>query len=286
VNVWYFIEKGYLTELFMSDLDEITEVFNGYDQYVPISLLSSFELEATQLQKSYQSEKAITENKAKEDYISAQNSGINISIEMTPEFIVDSLKEETKIKLINLISKYYDKDYYNSHKKQQTKPVAIKKPKTKYDLLMAMNSIRNQLSILLGTIGYYRVNKKFGRKWSYFMSKDAAYRINCDYNNAVRGFNALRVNLPFMDVFKRRTIVDDKDDYGTEFIDLDSVSLLNLIYPHLNANIDELCEICYMTFKWLNTRRPGKKIDELYTQIGAYLDTRELEGAMVHYDVI
>ena len=270
----------------MSDLDEITEVFNGYALYVPVNLLSSFELEATQLQKSYQSEKIITESKARADYVSAQSSGVNLTVEMTPEFIIDSLKEETKIKIINLISKYYDKDYYNSHKKQQTKPVSVKKPKTKYDLLMAMNSVRNQLSIVLGTIGYYRANKKFGRRWSYFISRDTAYKINCDYNNAVRGFNALRTDLPFMDVFKRYTIVDDKDDLGTEFIDLDSVSLLNLVYPHLNANIDELCEICYMTFKWLNTRRPGKKIDELYAQIGAYLEARELEGAMVHYDVI
>ena len=102
MNVWYFIEKGYLTELFMSDLDEITEVFNGYELYVPINLLSSFELEATQLQKSYQLEKAITESKAREAYSSAQSSGVNLTVEMTPEFIIDSLKEETKIKIINL----------------------------------------------------------------------------------------------------------------------------------------------------------------------------------------
>ena len=273
MDPWYALENGYTAEIFTLLFSEIKEILNQYPLFVTDEDDKAFVAKAKAIESKHQKDKALIEDYRNNEYQKRLDSGEDVPFSEQPDIKLAQLEGSTKIAVANLIVEYFNKDYYRTHKKADAKPQS--KPSgriyNQMAFLESLVTIRDRLGLFLAIIGYNRYNH------SYFISDKDIVEITARYNEDIRRFNK-GMNLPVVNLFDRSTTIQRRLGDKTPFIDIDNVSLQNLVAPYFKTNLKELIEIIDMIYKgfWY-----GQKIEDLYQNVGDYIKDCESKGLLI-----
>lgn len=290
------VETGAFNEMIRFSFDEVRKVFNLYGYYVLEEQGSQFVQEASQVKSWYTEELNKIESYALGEYATSINSGIEVPEFDTPQFKVKAVETQTKRKLIQLMTKYFNYDLFQSNKPliyghELFKEEAVE---TLHELLKALNVNKSKIYSLLSILGFYQ------RKHRYFLSQADFLSICCNYSNQVFAINkGLGMEYRFVNIFlasgrikppKRRKTDGSVDSHidnvvseqyqSTKFIDIDKISLLMLIQPYFKNNTQEICKIIEIMMKNFRKYRGMDAWEMTIEEVRAFIFECEAKGIM------
>lgn len=293
-NILECIETGAFNELINFSFEEIRTFFNLFPYFTLEKDEEQFINEATEVKSRYVDELNKIEEYAQNEYTHQINEGIDIPEYDEPQYKINQVELQTKRKLIGLIKKYLDQDLFELNKPYIYGHPIFKEEtvETPHELLIALNLNKNRLYSLLSIIGYYQ------RRRRYFLSQASFLSICNEYSNQVYRVNrSLGMQYRFVNIFigserikpskgKKENLTDEelenlKHYQNNKFIDVDKISLLMLIQPHLKYNTKELCKIIEIMEKTFKTCKDGDLAWEItMSQVEEFISECEKKGIM------
>lgn len=289
-------ETGAFNEMIRFSFDEVRKVFNLYGYYVLEEHGSQFVQEASHVKSWYTEELNKIESYALGEYTTSINSGSEVPEFDAPQFKVKAVETQTKRKLIQLMTKYFNYDLFQSNKPLIYGHELFKEEEveTPHELLIALNVNKSKIYSLLSILGFYQ------RTHRYFLSRADFLKICYDYSRQVHVINGgLGMEYRFVNIFlansrikppkKRKTdgSVDSNIDnavseqyQSTKFIDIDKISLLMLIQPYLKNNTQEICKIIEIMMKNFRKYRGMDAWEKTIEEVRAFIFECEAKGIM------
>lgn len=289
-------ETGAFNELINFPFEEVRATFNLFYLYVLEEQQNRLVAEATQIKSLYIEELNKIEEYMQGEYIQRINSGEDIPEFDEPKYKINGIEVQTKRKLINLITKYFNKKLFEQNKQYIFEQEIFKEESVEmlHELLISLNVHKSRIYSLLSIIGYYQ------RQKGYFLSRSDFLKICLDYSNQVYFINkSLGMKYRFVNIFigssrikppkrkKTENNVDtnieiciDEQYKSNKFIDVDKISLLMLIQPYLKNNTKEINEIIKIMMK--NFKNYSNKLswETILAEVDTYISECEKKGIM------
>lgn len=295
MNILECFETGAFNELINFSFEEVRAAFNLNRYFVLAEHGDQFIAEASQVKEWYTEALNRIEKYSQEEYSVNKNSGIEIPEFEEPQYKVNGVEIQTKRKLINLITKYFNKELFQLNKQQIYGQAVFKEEaiETPHEMLISLNVNKSRIYSLLSILGYYQ------RHYGYFLSRFDFLKICYDYSNQVYFINKnLGMEYRFVNIFisssrikpskskKSQIGVDynignfvSEQFQSNKFIDIDKISLLMLIQPYLKNNtkeINKIIEIMIENFKKYKT----DAWDKTWNEVAEFIKECELKGIM------
>lgn len=295
MDVRYCFETESFNELINFSFDEVREVFNYNEHFVADADGEQFIAEAAQVKNWYAEELDKIEQYGQFEYSKIINSGVAPLESDDPQYKIKNLENQTKRKLIKLISKYFNKEVYQISREELFGKEVFKEETQEmlHEMLVVLNVNKYRIYQLLSIIGYYQ------RRKGYFLSKSDFFNICCNYSNQVYFINKnLGMEHRFVNIFigssrikgqrqKKSGSVDANIEnvvaegfQNSKFIDVDKTSLLMLVQPFLKHNTKELKRIIEIMDKNLSKRKDEDRWEKTLNEVGEFIYYCELKGIM------
>lgn len=295
MNILECFESEAFNELINFSFEEVRAAFNLNKYFVLEEQGDQFIVEASQVKEWYTEALNKIEEYSQGGYLVNKNSGIEIPEFEEPQYKVNGVEIQTKRKLINLITKYFNKELFQLNKQQIYGQAVFKEDaiETPHEMLISLNVNKSRIYSLLSILGYYQ------RRYGYFLSRFDFLKICYDYSNQVYFINKnLGMEYRFVNIFisssrikpskskKTQGGVDSNIDnfvseqfQSNKFIDIDKTSLLMLIQPYLKHNtkeINKIIEIMTENFKKYKT----DAWDKTWNEVEKFIKECEIKGIM------
>ena len=218
-------------ELINFPFEDVRVAFNQFDCYVAMGKEESFVKEVVHIKNWYSEELKKIEKYTQEEYTDLVNSGEDIPEYDEPSFMIKEVEIQVKSKMIEIISKYFDRDVFEKNKTSFFKHEVFQEQsvETPHELWVSLNVHKNHTYSLLSMLGYYQ------RHYRYFLSSTDYFRICEDYSRQVYRMNKkLGLEYGFINIFLSDKRLDRK------YIDIDKLSLIGLLQPYLKHNTHEI----------------------------------------------
>ena len=285
------LETEAFNELIAFSFEEVKWVFDQHIYFVPNAKENQVVDEAATIEKWYK-EALERINKYEEDEYSIKiNQGEEIPEFKTPQYMVSDVETQTKRKLIFLLSKYFDKSLFELNKSRIYNQEVFKEEaiETPHELLISLNVNKNRIYSLLSIIGYYQRTK------GYFISRSSWCKIRFEYSAQVHFVNkSLGMEYRPINIFnswerikppkvkKSNQVVDPKPEsyQSNKFIDMDKISLIMLLQPHLKYNTNEINKIIEIMTKNFKKYRGDLAWEVTQIEVGEFISECESKGIM------
>jgi hypothetical protein len=296
MNILECFETGAFNELIQFSFDKVREAFNLNGYFVLEEQGDQFVQEATQIKAWYTEELKKIEKYVLGEYTTKVNSGDDVLEHETPQHKIKEVETQTKRKLIKLISKYFNRDLFQSNKATIYKNASFKETavETPHELLIALNVNKSQIYTLLSILGFYQRTER------YFLSQADFLKICYDYSHQVHAINKnLGMEYRFVNIFysgsrikpsKKRKTDGSVDTYVDEavseqyqsnkFIDVDKISLLMLVQPYLKNNTQEIKKIIEIMMKNFRKHTGEYAWNAVQDEVRAFIKDCEARGIM------
>ena len=273
-------------ELINFPFEDVRAAFNQFEYYVAIGKEESFIKEVVQVKNWYSEELKKIEKYTQEEYTDLVNSGEDIPEYDEPSFMIKEVEIQIKSQLIEIISKYFDRDVFEKNKTSFFKHEVFQEQsvETPHELWVSLNVHKDHIYSILSILGYYQRHK------GYFLSQSDFYKICYEYSNQVHYINRnLGMKYRFVNIFissqriKSSSKSDEEVDesyQSSKFIDVDKLSLLALLQPYLKHNTNEIKQIIDIMMKNLRGRRGGLAWDSALEEVNNFIAECESKGIM------
>lgn len=284
------LENGAFNELITFSFEEVKWMFDQHIYFVPNDKEIKVVDEAATIEKWYK-EGLERINKYEEEYSIKINQGEEVPEFKTPQYMVRDLETQTKRKLIFLISKYFDKSLFESNKPYIYNQEVFKEDviETPHELLVSLNVNKNRIYSLLSILGYYQRTK------GYFISSSSWCKIRFEYSAQVHFVNkSLGMEYRPINIFnswerikppkvkKSDQVVESKPEsyQSNKYIDMDKISLIMLLQPHLKYNTKEINKIIEIMMKNFKKYRGDLAWEVTKIEVGEFISECESKGIM------
>ena len=273
-------------ELIKFPFEDVRAAFNQFEYYVAIGKEESFIKEGVQVKNWYSEELKKIEKYTQEEYTDLVNSGEDIPEYDEPSFMIKEVEIQIKSQLIEIISKYFDRDMFEKNKTSFFKHEVFQEQsvETPHELWVSLNVHKDHIYSILSILGYYQRHK------GYFLSQSDFYKICYEYSRQVHYINRnLGMKYRFVNIFissqriKSSSKSDEEVDesyQSSKFIDVDKLSLLALLQPYLKHNTNEIKQIIDIMMKNLRGRRGGLAWDSALEEVNNFIAECESKGIM------
>ena len=166
---------GAFNELINFPFEDVRAAFNQFEYYVAMGKEESFIKEVVQVKNWYSEELKKIEKYTQEEYTDLVNSGEGIPEYDEPSFMIKEVEIQIKSQLIEVISKYFDRDVFEKNKILFFKHEVFKEQsvETPHELWVSLNVHKDHIYSILSILGYYQRHK------GYFLSQSDFYKIAC-----------------------------------------------------------------------------------------------------------
>ena len=273
-------------ELINFPFEDVRVAFNQFDCYVAMGKEESFVKEVVHIKNWYSEELKKIEKYTQEEYTDLVNSGEDIPEYDEPSFMIKEVEIQVKSKMIEIISKYFDRDVFEKNKTFFFKNEVFqeKSVETPHELWVVLNVHKDHIYSILSILGYYQRHK------GYFLSQSDFYKICYEYSSQVHYINRdLGMRYRFVNIFissqRIKSSSKDSEDVdesyqSSKFIDVDKLSLLALLQPYLKHNTNEIKHIIDIMMKNLRGRRGGIAWDSALEEVNNFVSECEAKGLM------
>ena len=273
-------------ELINFPFEDVRVAFNQFDCYVAMGKEEAFVSESIQVKNWYSEELKKIEKYTQEEYTDLVNSGEDIPEYDEPSFMIKEVEIQVKSKMIEIISKYFDRDVFEKNKTSFFKHEVFQEQsvETPHELWVSLNVHKDHIYSILSILGYYQRHK------GYFLSQSDFYKICYEYSSQVHYINRnLGMKYHFVNIFisSQRIKSSSKSDkevdesyQSSKFIDVDKLSLLALLQPYLKHNTNEIKQIIDIMMKNLRGRRGGLAWDSALEEVNNFIAECESKGIM------
>ena len=285
------LETEAFNELITFSLEEVKWVFDQHIYFVPNDKENQVIDEATNIEKWYKESLEKIIQYEEDEYSKKINQGEEVPEFETPQYKVSNVETQTKRKLIFLISKYFDKSLFESNKPYIYNQEVFKEEviETPHDLLVSLNVNKNRIYSLLSILGYYQRTK------GYFISRSSWCKIRFEYSAQVHYVNkSLGMEYRPINIFNSWERIkppkDKKSDrvgepkpesyQSNKFIDMDKISLIMLLQPHLKYNTREINKIIEIMTKNFKKYRGDLAWEVTQIEVGEFISECESKGIM------
>ena len=277
MDPWYALLNNQPADVHTLPFDDMVQLLNAWKEYVRVEDDEIFVQKGMSIQNNYKKEIEEIEHYELNEYQQQVQSGKNIPFGQRPETKKAQVRAFTKEAIANLIIEYFNKEFYLANKGKSENKVELKgRVVTPMNFLESLVTIRDRLGVFLGMVGFYV------RYHGYFLSQNDVKEINERYNKDASLINkhisGINVNL-----FDRKTslgnvfnnkLIKEKVPY----VEIDNVSLQNLIAPYFKTNLNELMDIIDIIYKAFFY---GGTFEEMQEEISTYMDQRVALGRMI-----
>ena len=273
-------------ELINFPFEDVRAAFNQFEYYVAIGKEESFIKEVVQVKNWYSEELKKIEKYTQEEYTDLVNSGEDIPEYDEPSFMIKEVEIQIKSQLIEVISKYFDRDVFEKNKILFFKHEVFKEQsvETPHELWVSLNVHKDHIYSILSILGYYQRHK------GYFLSQSDFYKICYEYSSQVHYINRnLGMKYRFVNIFissqriKSSSKSDEEVDesyQSSKFIDVDKLSLIGLLQPYLKHNTNEIKQIIDIMMRNLRGRYGGIAWDSALEEVNNFISECESKGIM------
>lgn len=285
------LETEAFNELMAFSLEEVKWVFDQHIYFVPNDQENKVIEEATNIEKSYKEGLDRINKYAEDEYSLKINQGEEVPEYKIPQRMVQDVETQIKRKLIFLISKYFDKNLFELNKPRIYSQEVFKEEavETPHEMLISLNVNKNRIYSLLSIIGYYQRTK------GYFISRSSWCKIRFEYSTQVHYVNkSLGMEYRPINIFnswerikppkvkKSDQVVEPKPEsyQSKKFIDMDKISLIMLLQPHLKYNTQELNKIIEIMMKNFKKYRGDLAWEVTKIEVAEFISECESKGIM------
>lgn len=273
-------------ELINFPFEDVRVAFNQFDCYVAMGKEESFVKEVVHIKNWYSEGLKKIEKYTQEEYTDLVNSGEDIPEYDEPSFMIKEVEIQVKSKMIEIISKYFDRDVFEKNKTSFFKHEVFQEQsvETPHELWISLNVQKDHIYSILSILGYYQ------RHRGYFLSQSDFYKICYEYSSQVHYINRnLGMKYRFVNIFissqriKSSSKSDEEVDesyQSSKFIDVDKLSLIGLLQPYLKHNTNEIKQIIDIMMKNLRGRRGGLAWDSALEEVNNFISECESKGIM------
>lgn len=273
-------------ELINFPFEDVRVAFNQFEYYVAIGKEESFIKEVVQVKNWYSEELKKIEKYTQEEYTDLVNSGEDIPEYDEPSFMIKEVEIQVKSKMIEIISKYFDRDVFEKNKTSFFKHEVFQEQsvETPHELWVSLNVHKDHIYSILSILGYYQRHK------GYFLSQSDFYKICYEYSSQVHYINRnLGMKYRFVNIFisSQRIKSSSKSDgevdesyQSSKFIDVDKLSLIGLLQPYLKHNTNEIKQIIDIMMRNLRGRHGGLAWDSALEEVNNFISECESKGIM------
>ncbi len=293
-------ETEAFNELINFSFEEVRAVFNLNIYFVSDDNGEAFISEAVRVKSWYSDELNKIESYAQGEYTDRLNAGEDVPEFEEPGYKINTVEVNTKRKLINILTKYFDRELFQQNKRyiygqDFFKEEAVETP---HELRVSLHMHKDKIYTLLSMIGYYQ------RHCGYFLSQADFLSICFKYSHEVYAMNKqLGMKYEFRNIFissgriktiektprKKKsdnTSDENNDDFLKEqkkkhkYIDIDKISLLMLIEPYLKHNTREITKIMEIMTTNFRYGGSGTAWESAMEEVNAFIAECEAKGIM------
>jgi hypothetical protein len=285
----YLVHEGIeeaFNELINFSFEEVRVAFNQFRYYISLTNEESFINELIQVKNWYSEELKKIEKYTQDEYTDLVNSGEDIPEYDEPSFMIKEVEIQVKSKMIEIISKYFDRDVFEKNKTSFFKHEVFQEQsvETPHELWVSLNVHKDHIYSILSILGYYQRHK------GYFLSQSDFYKICYEYSSQVHYINRnLGMKYRFVNIFisSQRIKTSSKGDeevdesyQSSKFIDVDKLSLIGLLQPYLKHNTNEIKQIIDIMMRNLRGRHGGLAWDSALEEVNNFISECESKGIM------
>lgn len=273
MDPWYALLNNQPADVHTLPFDDMIQLLYAWEDYVRPEDETPFSEKGLAIQNKYKKELNEIELYEQNEYQQLIKQGKGVPFGQRPETRKAQLKAFTKEAIANLIIEYFNKDFYLTYKDKKDNKVELKGRKTTaMNFLESLVTIRDRLGVFLGMVGFYV------RYHGYFLSSDDVKEINDRYNKDASLINK-HISGINVDLFNRKTSLGNVfNKTEVPYVEIDNVSLQNLIAPYFKTNLNELMDIIdiiYKAFFYHGT------FEEMQQEISTYMDQCIALGRMI-----
>lgn len=271
MNMLFILENKMFNELVNCEYNELQKLFSYGKCFFSEEKFDEIRSKIAVINKLYEDEMNKIEDYEKGEYLKNIETYGEVCFDEEPSYMIGVLETKIKHKVINIIETYFDEDVFKLNKSKivEFKDETIVKETNLGQLDTILSRIRKRLYSFLSIIGYYQ------RKKNYFLTKSAVYNICSKYSKEVYIMNK---GLGKKELY--HNIFGEWGRISPEYIDVDKVSLHNLILPYLRTNINELIEIIKIMLEGFKKYYGNEAWDYIKNEVEKYIKSCEEKGVM------
>ncbi len=275
MDVVKVLEIGAINELTKLDIKELVETVIGKrDYYTLPSRIDSFNSKVNEQFNYYWNKMNEIDNFEKELNYKIDNQKYQPNFEEEPSYKRGILGFEVRDNLIDLLEEYFDKNVFLSNKTKWEKENNITRvvQEDNYSLDLELNISSRQIYAFLSSVGYYQ------RNYHYFLTASDVFNICYKYSGDVCKINGFPYH--YFNIFGKWGRIEEyaQTEGIQDYLDIDNISLRELVVPYLKTNTNELKQI-YNNI--VNGFRYGRYWNEIMEENEEYIKDCEQKGLMI-----
>ena len=269
----YILENKMFNELVNFSFEEMKNLFSYGKLFFPLNKHDEIREKVRQLDEVSNIEINKINEYERGEFQNIIKANDEVCFDEEPAYMYGIVQLKYKNKIISIIKEYFDDELFNKNKNQMimdndkgVEEVSI----GQLDVYLSRLG-KTKIYGFLSIVGYYQ------RRRNYFLNKSAIFDICWKYSNEVNYVNkALGINNEFHYIFGKWGRIEDK------YIDIDYISLKNLVLPYFKNNVNELIEISKIIIKGFSQRGGNNNEDSkwknIQLEVAKYINVCETKG--------